>query len=167
MTSLVSDKPISGFRRGDKLLTRNNFGDELNKLLKRIPDEPKYGAFKERGVVANEDSEDESEPETEESDESLPLDVWYDDVAKESDGDVAEESDGGSADISVEESAGEEKEEDVERHRRAWLEGRTTGRPWIQQSENKGEKQEVWMCSAADGGCSSLAAGSRVACSSA
>ena len=146
MTSLgmlVSDKPISGFRKGGKLITRNSFSDELNKLLKRIPGEPKYGVFKERGGIANEDSEDESEPETEESDESLPLDVWYDDVAKESDGDVAEESDGGSEDISVEESAGEEKEEDVPRRRRAWLEGRTTGRPWVQEGQNEDESRDA------------------------
>ena len=146
MTSLgmlVSDKPISGFRKGGKLLTRNSFSDELNKLLKRIPGEPKYGAFKERGVVANEDSEHESEPETEESDESLPLDVWYDDVAKESGEDVAEESDGGSEDISIEESAGEEKEEDVSRRRRAWLEGRTTGRPWVPETANEDESKDA------------------------
>jgi len=57
--------------------------------------------------------------------------------------DVAEESDGGSEDISIEESAGEEKEEDVSRRRRAWLEGRTTGRPWVPETANEDESKDA------------------------
>ena len=75
---LISDKPILNYRKGGKLLTQNNFGNELNCLMKRLPGEPKYGAFNHSGDAADEESDDEVY--AEESDESVPSEVWNDDL---------------------------------------------------------------------------------------
>ena len=100
---LVSDKPILGYRKGGKLLTKNNFGNELNALMKRLPGEPKYGEFKHSGDAAGGESDDEVD--LEESDESVPSEVWNDDVDEDAN-EIADSAGEGNDETSGEELAG-------------------------------------------------------------
>ena len=146
---LISDKPIMGLRKGGKLLTKDSFGDELSALMKRLPGEPKYGAFKHPADVAGEQPDDEEE-EYEESDEEVPPEVWNDDIddaadsahptevtVSEDDAADGEESAGegdmGEDDMSV---SPEEKDDDddlteaLNRRRRQLKSARVPGKSW-------------------------------------